>query len=66
MTTRAAERRDGGAARQLTLGLERGKRFTLSAEAEGQLLRVLVELLTAAARRRLQTRDPGEIGEHHE
>jgi len=66
MTTRAAERRDGGAARQLTLGLERGERFTLSAEAEGQLLRVLVELLTAAARRRLQTRDPGETGEHHE
>jgi len=53
MTTeqRIAATDDGWAARQLTLGLERGERFNLSAEAEGQLLRVLVELLTAAARR---------------
>jgi len=66
MTTRAVDHHDGGSSRQLTLGLERGERFKLSTEAERQLLRLLAELLTAAARRRVQARHTGASGEHHE
>jgi hypothetical protein len=65
MTTRGEDHGECRARRQLTLGLERGERFVLSVETETELLRLLAELLTDAARRRLQAPLDGN-GDHHE